>query len=123
MKNASDRIYFPIDSLNIAEQSIQVYFNKEIMLGKRMRFYPNMTEKPFLRSDRFLKVSRSSWLQAPTIEWQRSKTIRSLIQIFFVEGHTVLRGGRFRNELAKMKTSFSENKPYQYYRQKNLSKP
>lgn len=84
---------FPIDSLNIAEQAIQVYFNKEIMLGKRMRFYSNMTEKPFLISDRFLKISRSSWLQAPTIEWQRSKMIRSLIQILFVECHTVLRGG------------------------------
>ena len=84
---------FPIGSLNIADQAIQVYFNKEIMLEKRMSFYPNMPEKSFLRSDRFLKVSRSYWLQAPTIEWQRSKKIRTLIQILFVEGHTVLRGG------------------------------
>ena len=58
-----------------------------------MSFYLKMTEKSFLRSDRFLKVSRSSWLQVPTIEWQRSKMIRTLIQILFVEGHTVLRGG------------------------------
>ena len=84
---------FPIDSLNIADQAIQVYFNKEIMLEKRMSFYSNMPEKPFLRSDRFPKVFRSSWLQVPTIEWQRSKMIRTLIQILFVEGHTVLRGG------------------------------
>ena len=34
---------FPIDSLNIADQAIQVYFNKEIMLEKRMSFYPNTT--------------------------------------------------------------------------------
>ena len=53
---------FPIGSLNIADQAIQVYFNKEIMLEKRMSFYPNMPEKHFLRSDRFPKVSRSSCL-------------------------------------------------------------
>ena len=53
---------FPIDSLNIADQAIQVYFNKEIMLEKRMSFYPNMPEKAFLRPDRFPKVFRSSWL-------------------------------------------------------------
>ena len=53
---------FPIGSLNIADQAIQVYFNKEIMLEKRMSFYSNMPEKPFLRSDRFPKVFRSSWL-------------------------------------------------------------
>ena len=53
---------FPIGSLNIADQAIQVYFNKEIMLEKRMNFYPNTTEKSFLRSDRFPKVSRSSCL-------------------------------------------------------------
>lgn len=40
---------FPISSLNIADQAIQVYFNKEIMLEKRMSFYLNMTENPLLR--------------------------------------------------------------------------
>lgn len=40
---------FSISSLNIAGQAIQVYFNKEIMLEKRMNFYSNTTEKSFLR--------------------------------------------------------------------------
>ena len=40
---------FTIGSLNIADQAIQVYLNKEIMLEKRMNFYPNTTENPLFK--------------------------------------------------------------------------
>ena len=87
------------------------------MAGHDVQYGKHRTRRSFSRIKEVLGC------QAPTIEWRRSKTIRSLIQIFFVEGHTVLPGGRFRNELVKMKTSFSENKPHRDYRQKNRSKP
>jgi len=62
------------------------------MLEKRMNFYPNMTEKPFLRSDRFPKVSRSSWLPS-SYHWMAEVKNDSIIDsdIFCWRSHSFTR--------------------------------
>lgn len=69
MMKLSPGVVSPFGLLNNVNRDIHIYFDKEIMLEKRMSFHPNTNEKTiFVRTTDIIKYIKSLGYEVHTIE-------------------------------------------------------